>query len=291
MSRKFFLSIIPNQPDGKKSPLFFISLFLFLIIFLGISLFLLVRLLRFSEGALLREKDVTKIRKENIILKKTEEEIKEYLEISKTKVEELDKTAKRIEPLLNIQKLPQDKELSFNGFTMSERLDSLLTLSKKNRSVFSHAFNKLMKNKKLSSSVPSIRPVDGWLVKGYGYINDLFTDEVRFHPGISFSAMKGTPVYATGNGSIIRKGMGDGIGLFVAINHGYGYITKYGHLQSVRVEEGDYVKRGDVIGFVGKTGRTTGPGLYYEVIMNGKRTNPLNFIFEDVETMEPEFDK
>ena len=110
----------------------------------------------------------------------------------------------------------------------------------------------------------------------------------RLVPSIrTLAPMRGSPVYATGDGSIIRTGMENGIGVFVQINHDYGYITKYGHLQSVRVEEGEYVKRGDVIGYVGKTGRTIGPSLYYEIIMGGKKTNPLYFIFEDIETLEP----
>lgn len=288
MKRKLYISIIPNQPAGKKSLVFFILLFFFLSIFLGISLVLLVRLFSSSNGVLIRRTEVRMLQNENKILKKTEEDVKERFERTKKKMEDLDKTAKRIEPLLDIQKLPQDKEFHSNDLTMHERLDSLLRISKKNRDVFTNAFNKLMDNKKMSSSIPSIKPVDGALVKGFGNINDLFTDEVRFHPGITFFAMKGAPVYATANGSIIRKGMGDGIGLFIIINHGYGYITKYGHLRSVRVKEGDYVKRGDIIGYVGKTGRVTGPSLYYEVIMNGEKTDPFNFIFLDVETMKPE---
>ena len=289
MKKKFHISIIPNQPQGKRHPVFFIFIFFFLSIFLTVSLILLIRLFRSDDSVLIRRTDVATIESENKILKEIENELKESFEITKKKVEELDKTAKRVEPLLDIQKMPYSKEFSFIGFTLSEILDSLLEISKQNINSFSSAYDKLTKNEKLASSIPSIRPVDGSLVKGYGYINDIFTDEVRFHPGVTFNAMKGSPVYATGNGSIIREGMEDGIGLFLEINHGFGYITKYGHLRSVRVEKGDYVKRGDIIGYVGKTGRVTGPCLYYEVILGGKKTNPLNFIFEDFKTIEPGF--
>lgn len=289
MKKKFHISIIPNQPQGKRHPVFFIFIFFFLSIFLTVSLILLIRLFRSDDSVLIRRTDVATIESENKILKEIENELKESFEITKKKVEELDKTAKRVEPLLDIQKMPYSKEFSFIGFTLSEILDSLLEISKQNINSFSSAYDKLTKNEKLASSIPSIRPVDGSLVKGYGYINDIFTDEVRFHPGVTFNAMKGSPVYATGNGSIIREGMEDGIGLFLEINHGFGYITKYGHLRSVRVEKGDYVKRGDIIGYVGKTGRVTGPCLYYEVILAGRKTNPLNFIFEDFKTIEPGF--
>lgn len=289
MKKKFHISIIPNQPQGKRHPVFFIFIFFFLSIFLTVSLILLIRLFRSDDSVLIRRTDVATIESENKILKEIENELKESFEITKKKVEELDKTAKRVEPLLDIQKMPYSKEFSFIGFTLSEILDSLLEISKQNINSFSSAYDKLTKNEKLASSIPSIRPVDGSIVKGYGYINDIFTDEVRFHPGVTFNAMKGSPVYATGNGSIIREGMEDGIGLFLEINHGFGYITKYGHLRSVRVEKGDYVKRGDIIGYVGKTGRVTGPCLYYEVILAGRKTNPLNFIFEDFKTIEPGF--
>lgn len=285
MKRKIFISIIPNQPGAKTNLYFFIFLFLFLVILFGISLFLLIRLFSFSNNILIGKSDIKSLKIENKILKETKEKVQKRLVIAKRKAEELDKTAIRVEPLLDVQKLPQDNKLSFDNANMSTRLDSLLEIDTVNKTVFSLAFNKLKENKKLASSIPSIIPVDGWLVKGFGYINDLFTDKVRFHPGLTFSAMKGAPVYAAADGSIMRKGREGGLGLFIEINHGFGYITKYGHLQSVKVKAGEHVKRGDVIGYAGKTGRVTGPSLFYEVTKSGRKTDPLNFIFEDVETM------
>jgi murein DD-endopeptidase MepM/ murein hydrolase activator NlpD len=283
------MSIIPNQPGGKKHPAFFIILFLFLAIFLITSVVLFVRLFNASSSALIRRSDVEALEKENAILKRAEEEISSNLQETKEKLEELHETSGHIEPLIEAQQLPEDKEYSFEGFTISEILDSLVKVSELNREVYSLALEKLEHNHRKATAIPSIRPVDGSLYRGYGYVTDLYTDQVRFHPGITFSAPKGTPVYATADGSIIRGGMQDGIGLFVEINHGFGYITKYGHLQATRVEEGDFVKRGDVIGYVGTTGRVMGPCLYYEVILSGKRTNPAYFIFQDIETLEPEY--
>lgn len=289
MKKRFRFSMIPNQPTGKKHPAFFLITLLLLVVVLSLSLVLVVRLFHSEDSALIRRSDIITVEKENEVLKNTKEEIEENLETAKNKLEDLDKTAKEIEPLVDIQQLPKDIEFSFTGYTVSEILDSLVDISERNREVFSSAIEKLSKNKKLASSMPSIKPVHGSLVKGYGYVNDIFTDKAQFHPGLTFSSMKGAPVYATGDGVIIREGMEDGIGLFIEINHNYGYLTKYGHLQSIRVEEGDFVKRGDVIGYVGKTGRVTGPCLYYEVILSGRRTDPVNFIFDDIETMEPGF--
>jgi murein DD-endopeptidase MepM/ murein hydrolase activator NlpD len=287
MKRKFYLSIIPHQPSGNKGVWFFIAIFFVLAIFLTISIFLIFHLIGQGSSVLISEKDIERVAKENIVLKKTKNEVENRLNISRKKAEELKEISKTIEPLVGIQKIPKDDKFNLEGLSVGERLDSLLIISKKNRNIYNYAHNKLTKNKKLSASVPSIKPIKGWIVKGYGHINDLFTDEIRLHPGITFSAMRGTPVYATGSGYIIRKGTESGIGLFVVINHGFGYITKYGHLQSIRVEEGDYVTRNHIIGYAGKTGRVTGPCLYYEVIQNGKRTDPINFIFDYVETMKP----
>ena len=285
------ISIIPNQPGGRKHPAFFIGLFLLLAIFLIASAVLFTRLFNPSSSALIRRGDVRALEKENVILKGAEEEIASNLEETKEKLEELRKTSEHIEPLIEVQQLPEDMEYSFEGFTISEILDSLVKVSELNRKVFSLSLEKLENNRRKASAIPSIRPVEGSLYRGYGYVTDLYTDQVRFHPGATFSAPKGSPVYATGDGSIIRGGMENGIGLFIEINHGFGYITKYGHLQAARVEEGDFVKRGDIIGYVGKTGRVMGPCLYYEVILSGKRADPGFFILEEVETLEPEYRK
>jgi murein DD-endopeptidase MepM/ murein hydrolase activator NlpD len=291
MKKRFMLSIIPNQPGGKRHPVFFIGLLLLLAVFLITSAILFIRLFKPSSSALIRRGDVRALEKENIILKKAEEEITENLEETKEKIEELRKTSEHIEPLIEAQQLPENEEYTFEGFTISEILDSLVKVSELNRKVFSVALEKLENNKRKATAIPSILPVDGSMYRGYGYVTDLYTDQVRFHPGITFSARKGSPVYATGDGSIIRGGMENGIGLFVEINHGFGYITKYGHLQAARVEEGDFVKRGDIIGYVGKTGRVMGPCLYYEVILSGKRENPGFFIFEEIGALEPEYTK
>lgn len=287
MKKRFRISIIPNQPAGKKHPFFFVGLFFLLSIFLIVTAVLFIRLFTPSSSALIRRSDVYTLESENEILKKAEEQIATNIEETKEKLEELRKTSEHIEPLIEAQQLPEDNEYTFEGFTISEILDSLVRISELNREVFDLALEKLENNKRKASAIPSILPVSGSLYRGYGYVTDLHTDQVRFHPGITFTAPKGSPVYATADGSIIRGGMEDGIGLFVEINHGFGYITKYGHLQAVRVEEGDFVKRGDIIGYVGKTGRVMGPCLYYEVILSGKRADPGFFIFEETETLEP----
>ena len=134
------------------------------------------------------------------------------------------------------------------------------------------------KREALLNATPSIWPVHGWLSAGYGVRPDPFTGESDFHPGIDISAEKGTPILATADGIVeLAEPSGD-YGNLVVIDHGFGLVTRYGHLSKFAVSSGQQVKRGDVIGYVGATGRATGPHLHYEVLANGKLMNPLQLL-------------
>jgi murein DD-endopeptidase MepM/ murein hydrolase activator NlpD len=105
----------------------------------------------------------------------------------------------------------------------------------------------------------------------------------RMHTGVDFSATRGTPIYATGDGvvKIVRSNFG-GYGKEVQVDHGYGYITLYAHMENFNVKEGQKIKRGECIGYVGSTGSSTAPHLHYEVIHNGAKVNPVHFFFNDL---------
>ena len=134
------------------------------------------------------------------------------------------------------------------------------------------------KREALLSATPSIWPIHGWLSAGFGRRPDPFTGEVDFHPGLDISAEKGTPVQATADGTIELAAPSGDYGNLVVIDHGFGLVTRYGHLSKFAVWQGQTVKRGDVIGYVGATGRATGPHLHYEVLANGKLMNPLQLL-------------
>ena len=108
------------------------------------------------------------------------------------------------------------------------------------------------------------------------------------HYGIDFAAPTGTPIYATGNGKIIEavNRSSSGYGKFIEIEHGYGYKTKYAHLSKLAVNKGQDVKRGELIGYVGNTGKSTGPHLHYEVSVNDKKVNPINYFYNDLTIQE-----
>lgn len=135
-------------------------------------------------------------------------------------------------------------------------------------------------------SIPAIQPVSNKKLRrtasGYGTRIDPIYNTAKFHGGMDFSAPPGTEVYATGDGLVDKVGWETGYGNTVEINHGFGYRTRYAHLQSYNVRQGQRVVRGEVIGGVGSTGRSTGPHLHYEVIVKGERVNPVNYYFMDL---------
>ncbi len=147
---------------------------------------------------------------------------------------------------------------------------------------------KLVKNKEqLLASIPAIQPIANKDLKhipsGYGWRTDPIYKTQEFHPGLDFTANVGTEIYATGDGTVVTAdAVMQGYGNHVVINHGFGYQTLYGHMSKMAVRAGQKVKRGELIGYVGTTGRSTGPHVHYEVIKNGEKVNPINFFFNDL---------
>lgn len=134
------------------------------------------------------------------------------------------------------------------------------------------------KRNQLAAATPSIWPTHGWLSSTMGNRSDPLTGEKDFHPGLDISADKGDPVYATADGKVSNAAMAGNYGNLVILDHGYGLETRYGHLSAFKVKAGQDVKRGDLLGLVGSTGRTTGAHLHYEVRANGRILNPLQLL-------------
>lgn len=145
----------------------------------------------------------------------------------------------------------------------------------------------LVKSKeKMAACIPAIQPI---AIKDlirfgspFGLRPHPILGYVRMHNGVDLVAPKGTKIYASGDGVVYRADWGGGYGNCVRINHGYGYETRYAHMTEILVKAGDKVKRGDVIGTVGSTGLSTRAHLHYEVLINGKYVNPVNFYFDDL---------
>ncbi len=153
--------------------------------------------------------------------------------------------------------------------------------------------SQLIKNKsKMLASMPAIQPISNKqlirLTSGFGMRVHPIYKVGQFHPGIDFAAPQGTPIYATADGNVEKAFYEAGYGNHVVINHGYGYKTLYGHMVEFIVKEGQKVKRGECIGYVGSTGFSTAPHVHYEVIYKGEQVNPVYFFFKDLSAEEYE---
>jgi murein DD-endopeptidase MepM/ murein hydrolase activator NlpD len=146
----------------------------------------------------------------------------------------------------------------------------------------------MIRNKeKLLASTPAIQPISNKdlnrLSSGFSYRIDPIYKTVKFHTGLDFSAPQGTPIYATAQGVVrIAGNLGNGYGNHVVINHGYQYSTLYGHMYRIKVRPGQTVKRGEVIGYVGNSGKSTGSHLHYEVMKGKKHLDPIYFFYNDL---------
>ncbi|MCX6273311.1 MAG: peptidoglycan DD-metalloendopeptidase family protein [Bacteroidetes bacterium] len=155
---------------------------------------------------------------------------------------------------------------------------------------FDEVFYMARNKEQMMACLPAIVPIRGGtarIVSGYGFRIHPIYKTLRMHYGIDFTAPKGTPVFATADGTVVTPEAGmSGYGIVVELNHGFGYQTTYSHLSRVAVRPGQKVKRGEVIGYVGSTGLAVAPHLHYEVMKNGKKINPVNFFFNDLSPEE-----
>lgn len=139
----------------------------------------------------------------------------------------------------------------------------------------------LSERQSLLASTPNVRPVRGWGTSKFGYRVSPFTGKPTFHAGIDIAAALGSPVFAPADGVVTFTGYDEGYGKLVSIDHGYGVLTRYGHLSQSYVQLGQRVSRWDVIASVGNSGRSTGPHLHYEVRVNGVPRNPMIYILDE----------
>jgi murein DD-endopeptidase MepM/ murein hydrolase activator NlpD len=150
------------------------------------------------------------------------------------------------------------------------------------------AIENMVKNKeKLLAAIPSIQPISNRnlnrVSSGFGYRIDPVYKDRRLHPGLDFTAPVGTPIYAAADGVVRDAGFNTGgYGNRVVVNHGFGYETLYAHMVRIKARVGTRVKRGEVIGYVGSTGKSTGPHLHYEVHKNGTQLDPIYFFYNDL---------
>ena len=187
---------------------------------------------------------------------------------------------------------------SLEGFNNSEMVIATterLDIIKKQMTIQSKSLDEITKlaaeKEKLLAAIPAIQPINNEeltrMASGFGWRSDPFTKARKMHYGMDFTSPRGTPIYASGDGKFIRAANNSsGFGKHIRIDHGYGYLSLYAHLSKYNVKKGQKVKRGDLIGFVGSTGRSEAPHLHYEVWKDKDKINPINFYYGSLSPKE-----
>lgn len=189
----------------------------------------------------------------------------------------------KAEEIARVESLPEGR-LLYAIDTSIRRLKARIAVQQKSYKELAN----LVKNKEaLLAATPAIQPVSNKdlnrIASGYGYRIDPVYKTIKLHAGLDFAAPQGTPIYATADGVVKTAGFSDGgYGNHVVINHGYGYETLYGHMVRIKARRGQKIKRGEVIGYVGNTGKSTGPHCHYEVHKKGQKLDPVYFFYNDL---------
>jgi len=211
-----------------------------------------------------------------IQLERTQEQNKVYSEL----VDDINDRLKQLEKVAGMDQ----SELTEQVF---KTLNTLYNRVVNQENSFKEIEGMIRNKEKLLASTPAIQPISNKdlnrLSSGFSYRIDPIYKTVKFHPGLDFSAPQGTPIYATAQGVVRTAGnLGNGYGNHVIINHGYQYSTLYGHMYRIKVRVGQSVKRGEVIGYVGNSGKSTGSHLHYEVMKGKKHLDPIYFFYNDL---------
>jgi len=193
-----------------------------------------------------------------------------------------------------------DKYTSLDGIKngarfkeLHKKLDDMSAQYKVQEDSYKKLISMAQNKSKMLASIPAIQPIPNKklrrIASGFGYRIDPIYRTRKMHKGIDFTAPKGTKIYATGDGVIKKVEYARwGYGTHVIINHGYGYTTLYGHMSRINVRPGQKVTRGQLIGLVGSTGKSTGAHLHYEVAKNGVEVNPVGYFYNDISSAQYE---
>ena len=238
---------------------------------------------------LTRGQELDKLRTENQELQQANEEFSKSVEALRGQLKTVEERTRKLAIVAGLNQIDDSDQGGVGGLRTenletsnpywdeidkmsfrSRRLDTEVNLLE---SKFSDRFS-------LLSSTPSISPVRGILTDGYGGRSDPFTGEPGRHFGIDISSSAGHPVRAPADAIVVKSKWEGGYGNVIYLSHGYGFSSRFGHLSKFAVRPGQKIKRGDILGYVGSTGRSTGPHLHYEVRVNGKPVNPLEYILD-----------
>ncbi|MCF8146350.1 MAG: M23 family metallopeptidase [Deltaproteobacteria bacterium] len=242
---------------------------------------------------------LAELQKENALQKEQLLHMARKIDRFTQEMAELRKADHTLKEMVNLEAVEGDEQFRGVGGSDPSLLDPKITVTKVNRDLVRAMHRsldnldsdiesskedktgllKFLENQKiLLASKPSIWPVKGWLSSSFGYRSSPFTGVKEFHKGIDVSTRAGSPIVASADGVVSFTGWDRGYGRVVLIKHGHGFETRYAHLNKSIVKKGQRVKRGETIGLVGTSGKTTGPHLHYEVHLNGVAVNPIRYV-------------
>ena len=250
------------------------------------------------------EIELTELRRESKIRKIQAEKIATQMKNLESEMARLGRFEKKLRVITALEDSPQNSakswgvggayglsshslttSLAHESKALANRLSNNLghlTAQAKIKAISLQELDHFFKNQKsFLQSTPSVWPTRGWVTSGFGYRKSPFTGLREKHEGWDIGARSGSAVRATADGMITVAGRERGYGKLIEIDHGYGVVTRYGHNSKNLIRVGSKVKRGQIVALVGDTGRSTGPHLHYEVIVNGVPANPKNYILED----------
>jgi murein DD-endopeptidase MepM/ murein hydrolase activator NlpD len=230
--------------------------------------------------------ELSKLRRENRELQTANEQFSKSVESLRTQLHTVEDRTRKLAIIAGISTLDETSQGGVGGLRPADLGESPYRDDLDKMAFRSHRLEKdlgvleqrFVAQSLLLSSTPSMAPVRGILTDGFGGRSDPFTGEPGTHNAVDISSAVGQAVRAPADGIVVKSEWANGYGNVIYIAHGYGYSTRYGHLSTFAVRPGDHIKRGDVIGYVGSTGRSTGPHLHYEVRLNNNPVNPLEYI-------------
>ena len=230
--------------------------------------------------------ELSKLKRENRELQTANEQFSKSVESLRTQLLTVEDRTHKLAIIAGISSLDEGSQGGVGGIRPADLgenpyrddLDKMSLRSHRLDSDLSVLEQKFVAQSQLLSSTPSIAPVHGILTDGFGGRSDPFTGEPGTHNAIDISSAVGQAVRAPADGIVVKSEWANGYGNVIYISHGYGFSTRYGHLSSFAVRPGQRIKRGDILGHVGSTGRSTGPHLHYEVRVNNNPVNPLEYI-------------
>ena len=298
-SKKINIFLVPDGKGCVRQIRLPKSLPFFIIPLLIICAAFLFWIIHDYSGVKAKVPELAELQKENALQKEQILYMARRIDQVSEEMNELRKLDHKLKAMVNLETGEGDEQFTGVGGSDPALLDPKKTLTKVDRELVRAMHQSLdnlnsdinsskedkaglqefLENQKmLLASTPSIWPAKGWLSSRFGYRKSPFTGKKEFHKGLDISARMGAPIVASADGTVSFSGWDRGYGRIVVIKHGYGLKTKYAHLKKSLVKKGQYVKRGETIGLVGNSGRTTGSHLHYEVHLNGVPVNPLRYV-------------